>query len=105
MLLPTDHTQVRRSLNSWFDAKRIHPVVAGEFDDTALMFAWGGAGTGIFPVPTIMEKDAAGAKDVQLVGRTRDVRERFYAITLEETPTHPGVLAICQGTHGARHTG
>ena len=29
VLLPTDHTQVRRSLNHWFDSKRIHPVVDG----------------------------------------------------------------------------
>jgi LysR family transcriptional activator of nhaA len=77
-------------------------VVAGEFDDTALMFAWGGAGTGIFPVPTMMEREAAAAKDIQLVGRTRDVRERFYAITLEETPQHAGVLAICKAAHPAR---
>src|SRR5690348_2709995 len=27
VLLPTDHTQVRRSLDQWFDAKHIHPVV------------------------------------------------------------------------------
>src|SRR3954470_13632321 len=26
LLLPSDHTQLRRSLNAWFDAKRIHPV-------------------------------------------------------------------------------
>ena len=105
MLLPTDHTQVRRSLNSWFDSKRIHPVVTGEFDDSALMFDWGRAGTGIFPVPTMMEKEAAEAKDIQLVGRTRDVRERFYAITLEEAPQHAGVRAICQARHGARRNG
>jgi LysR family transcriptional activator of nhaA len=99
MLLPADHTQVRRSLNLWFDSKRIHPVVAGEFDDSALMFAMGRAGTGIFPVPTMMEAEgeAAGGKDVRRVGRARDVRERFYAITLEETPVHPGVVAICAG--------
>ena len=105
MLLPSDHTQVRRSLNAWFDSKRIHPVVAGEFDDSALMFAWGRAGTGIFPVPTMMEGDAASAKDMQLVGRTRDVRERFYAITLEEAPQHAGVLAICRARHRAPRTG
>src|SRR5678816_2265538 len=38
VLLPTDHTEVRRSLNLWFDSKRVHPIVTGEFYDTALMF-------------------------------------------------------------------
>jgi LysR family transcriptional activator of nhaA len=101
LLLPTDHTQVRRSLNLWFDSKRIHPIVTGEFDDSALMFALGRTGAGIFPVPTVTESEVLREKDLQLVGRARDVRERFYAITLEESPTHLGVVAICQAARGA----
>jgi len=95
VLLPTDHTQVRRSLNQWFDARRIHPIVAGEFDDSALMFWFGRSGTGVVPAPTLMEKDIEREMGLELVGRVRDVRERFYAITLEEEPTHPAVVAIC----------
>ena len=95
MLLPTDHTQVRRSLNQWFDAKRIHPVVAGEFDDSALMFWFGRTGAGVFPAPTVIEKVIQDEMGLSLVGRAKDVRERFYAITLEERPVHPGVIAIC----------
>jgi LysR family transcriptional activator of nhaA len=96
LLLPTDHTQVRRSLNVWFDSKRIHPLVVGEFDDSALMFSFGRAGAGIFPAPTLVEADLQREMGLELVGRIRDVRERFYAITLEEHPKHPAVLAICQ---------
>src|SRR5690606_898982 len=55
VLLPTDHTQLRRSLNAWFDSKRIHPIVAGEFDDSALMYWFGRSGTGVFPAPSVME--------------------------------------------------
>ncbi len=95
VLLPTDHTEVRRSLNRWFDSLRIHPIVAGEFDDSALMFSFGHAGAGIFPAPTIIESEVRGRMDMHLVGRVPHVRERFYAITLEETPTHPAVRAIC----------
>lgn len=95
MLLPTDHTQVRRSLNLWFDANRIHPLVAGEFDDSALMFSFGHAGAGVFPAPSIIESEVSGRMDMHLIGRLPDVRERFYAITLEAAPTHPAVRAIC----------
>jgi LysR family transcriptional activator of nhaA len=105
MLLPTDHTQVRRSLNLWFDSRRIHPLVAGEFDDTALMFAMGRAGTGVFPVPTVMEADTLADDAVRLVGRTRDVREKFYAITREERPQHPAVVAICKPGRGGHDEG
>jgi LysR family transcriptional regulator, transcriptional activator of nhaA len=95
LLLPSDHTQVRRSLNEWLDSKRIHPVVVGEFDDSALMFWFGRTGTGIFPAPTAIEAELRREMDLRVVGRAKDVRERFYAITLDERPRHPGVVAIC----------
>jgi len=97
MLLPTDHTQVRRSLNLWFDAKRIHPVVAGEFDDNSLMFWFGQSGAGVFPAPSIMEATVQHDFGVRLVGRAADVRERFYAISLEAKPKHVAVVAVCEG--------
>jgi LysR family transcriptional activator of nhaA len=96
MLLPTDHTAVRRSLNLWFDAKRVHPVVAGEFDDSALMFWFGQSGGGVFPVPSVMQAKVLRDLGVKLVGKTEDVRERFYAISLEEKPKHPAVVALCE---------
>jgi LysR family transcriptional activator of nhaA len=95
-LLPTDHTQLRRSLNLWFDSKRIHPVVAGEFDDSALMFWFGQSGAGVFPAPSIMESKVQRELGVQMVGRVADVRERFYAITVEAKLKHPAVVAICE---------
>ena len=101
LLLPTDHTQVRRSLNLWFDSKRIHPVVAGEFDDSALMFWFGRTGAGIFPAPTVIEGEVQREMRLKVVGRVRDVRERFYGITLEERPTHPAVQAICAAARPA----
>ena len=97
LLLPSDHTELRRSLNLWFDSRRIHPVVAAEFDDSALMFWFGRTGVGIFPAPTTIEAELCREMNLQLVGRVRDVRERYYAITLEEKPQHPGVVAICAG--------
>jgi LysR family transcriptional activator of nhaA len=96
MLLPTDHTQVRRSLNLWFDSKRIHPIVAGEFDDTALMSWFGRTGEGIFPAPSFIVADVRRELGVQLVGSTVAVKESFYAISLEAKLTHPGVVAILE---------
>jgi LysR family transcriptional activator of nhaA len=96
LLLPTDHTQVRRSLNQWFDSKRIHPLVAGEFDDSALLLSFGRAGAGIFPAPTIIAADIRRELGVRLVGQTDQVRERFYAISLEAKLKHPAVVAIIE---------
>ncbi len=96
MLLPTDHTAVRRSLNVWLNAKRIHPVVAGEFDDSELMFWFGQSGQGVFPAPTMMGTSILKDLGMKLVGKTEDIRERFYAISLEENPKHLAVVAVCE---------
>ncbi len=94
MLLPTGHSAVRRSLDLWFDSQRIHPIVVGEFDDSALMSAFGQAGEGIFPVPSVIAGTAHRDGGVEAVGRTDQVKERFYAISAEENPTHPAIIAI-----------
>lgn len=101
LLLPTDHTAVRRELNLWFERKRIHPVVVAEFDDSATMRVFGQSGQGIFPVPSLVEAQLQRDRTVKLVGRTQDVRARFYAISLDAKPKHPAVAAICQAAQEA----
>ncbi len=96
MLLPASHSSVRRSLNIWFDSLRIHPVIVGEFDDAALMFSFGQDGEGIFPVPSVIDAHMRKVVGVKLVGQTQEVKERFYAISSEEHPKHPAIVAICE---------
>lgn len=101
ILLPTDHTQMRRALNGWFDAQRIHPIVAGEFDDSALMFWFGQSGAGVFPAPSVMEPRFRRQAGVRLLGRAGDLRERFYAISIEAKLKHPAVVAVCEAARKA----
>jgi LysR family transcriptional activator of nhaA len=96
MLLPSSHTSVRRALDLWLDSLRIYPVVVADFDDGALMSSFGQDGCGIFPVPSIVEKRIQREMGVRLVGRTDQVMERFYAVSLDEKPKHPAVLAILE---------
>jgi LysR family transcriptional activator of nhaA len=94
ILLPTGHTAVRRSLDLWFDSMRVHPVVVADFDDSALLFSFGQEAEGIFPAPAVIQSHIQRVMGVRLVGRTEQARERFYAITPEENPKHPAILAI-----------
>lgn len=96
LLLPAEGTMLRRNLERWLDAKALRPVVAGEFDDTALMTAFGSRGLGAFVVPSVIEAEACRQWDVQLVGRIDDLREAYYAITVERRLRHPAVLAIAE---------
>jgi LysR family transcriptional activator of nhaA len=94
MLLPAENTAIRRSLDAWLDAKEIRPVIVGEFQDYALLRAFGQAGTGVFPIPSVFEKQLK-QDSLQRIGRTDDVRSRFYAISVERKLKHPAVVAIC----------
>lgn len=94
VLLPTENTASRLSLEQWFDAHDIRPNVVGEFEDTALMKVFGLKGAGLFPAPMVIAKEIENQYKARLVGRMQDVRERFYAVTLNRKIKHPGVLAI-----------
>ena len=94
MLLPADNTAMRRSLDEWFEATKIHPVVIGEFEDSALLKVFGEAGRGLFPAPTAIEREVRKQYQVALVGRVDNVRARFYAVSVERRLKHPAVVAI-----------
>lgn len=100
MLLPLESLALRRSLNQWFERKSIKPRIIAEFEDSALLKVFGGDGIGLFAVPTVVEGAVMAQHGVQLLGRVPEVRERFYAISVERRLKHPAVLAICDS---ARH--
>jgi LysR family transcriptional activator of nhaA len=100
MLLPLESMDLRRSLNQWLDRNDIRPRVVAEFEDSALLKVFGAEGHGLFAAPTAVEAEIAAQYRVQLVGRAEDVRERYYAISIERRLKNPAVLAI---TSAARH--
>jgi LysR family transcriptional activator of nhaA len=94
VLLPAAGTALRQGLESWFAAREVEPVVAGEFDDGALLKAFGARGMGVFAVPAMIEKEVCAQYGVTVAGRTEEVRERFYALTVERRLRHPAAVAI-----------
>ena len=51
-----DHA-LRRGLDDWFDQAGITPKVIAEFDDSALLKAFGQAGKGVLPAPSVIEAE------------------------------------------------
>lgn len=100
VLLPTPHSALRRSIDQWLEAEDLHPRLLAEFDDSALMKAFGHVGTAAFPAPTAIEAEVVRQYRVHPIGRVTAVRERYYAISVERRLKHPGVLAI---TDTAKH--
>jgi LysR family transcriptional regulator, transcriptional activator of nhaA len=95
-LYPAQNTALRRSLDHWFEREGIQPDNVGEFDDSALMKIFGQAGMGLFAGPAIIEKEIMRQYGVAKIGEARDVRERYYAISVERKIKHPAVLSITQ---------
>ncbi|EPL10628.1 transcriptional activator NhaR [Pseudomonas sp. TH05] len=97
MLIPGQETVVRSRLLRWFAEQQIQPRIIGEFDDSALMQAFGQSGSGIFIAPSVIADEVKRQYGVELIGQTDAVTESFYAISVERKVKHPGIVAITEG--------
>ncbi len=100
MLLLLEHLTLRRSLDQWFSRNGIQPRTVAEFEDSALLNVFGADGVGLFVGPSVVEREMCKQFGVHVVGHLTEVRERFYAVSVERRLKHPAVLAI---TDAARH--
>ncbi|MEZ0312789.1 MAG: transcriptional activator NhaR [Myxococcota bacterium] len=100
MLLPLESSLLRRSLNQWFDRNGVRPHVVAEFEDSALLKVFGADGVGLFPAPATVAKEVCMQYGVQIIGQAPEVKERFYAVSVERRLKHPAVVAL---TDIARH--
>jgi LysR family transcriptional activator of nhaA len=97
LLIPGQLTVVRSRLMRWFAEQKIQPKIVGEFDDSALMKAFGKSGSGIFMAPSVIADEVMAQYDVEMIGQTDAVTESFYAISVERKVKHPGIVAITEG--------
>jgi LysR family transcriptional activator of nhaA len=95
-LLPTRNTISRRSLDQWFDHEKIQPKIIAEFEDNALLMAFGQHGIGIFVAPSVIRNEVERKYAVQVIGQMGNVRERFFAVSLDRKLRHPAVVAISE---------
>lgn len=96
LLLPGLDSALRGPLLRWLTDAGVHPQIAGEFEDGALMKAFGRAGAGVFPVPAAIAGEVCQQLDVVELGRTEALREQFYAITVERRVSHPATAAVIE---------
>jgi LysR family transcriptional activator of nhaA len=100
MLIAGAQASVRQQLEAWFTRHGITPRIVGEFDDGALMTAFGRQGRGVFMVPGVMEAETLAQFGVQCVGRSDELVDEFFAVSVERRITHPCVVAITDAARG-----
>ncbi len=95
-LLPTQNCSLRRDLESWFGSVGIRPQMIAEFEDGALAKIVASSGRGFIAIPTILATESIERYGFVSLGRTKEVRTEFFAITAERRFTHPAILAIAK---------
>jgi LysR family transcriptional activator of nhaA len=100
MLIQGASASVRQQLEGWLTRHQIHPRVIGEFDDGALMTAFGRQGRGVFMAPTVLEAETVAQFGVKVIGRTDELGEEFFAVSVQRRITHPCVVAITDAARG-----
>lgn len=95
-LLPTDNTELRRVLDAWFALHEIQPQVVAEIEDSALVKAIAPVANALFAAPTLMRDQVNAFHDAVPIGEIDEIRERFYAISLERKVKHPAVKALLE---------
>lgn len=96
LLLQDKASSVRQPLEAWLERQQVYPRIVGEFDDLALMKAFGREGKGLFMSASVLDDETIKQYGVDVIGRTEEIVETFFAVSVERRITHPCVAAITQ---------
>ena len=99
LLLPGPGTVIRAALNTWFERQGLRPRVVAEFEDSALMKAFGRDGAGLLPVPAAVADEVQTIYGVHPLWELDGVQEDLVAVTRPHT--HPAVAALIEAASQA----
>jgi LysR family transcriptional activator of nhaA len=101
LLLPTGHSAVRPRIDQWLDHESIRPHIAGEFEDSALLAAFGRSGMGAFPASRWSQPELLADAGLVLLGESPEVVEGFYLVSAERRIQHPLVQRLLHAAPGS----
>ncbi|WP_144210188.1 transcriptional activator NhaR [Shewanella donghaensis] len=95
LLIPGKRTSLGQQLHRWFAEKNLNVSILGEFDDSAMMKAFGFFKRGIFVAPSIYRHDIL-SQGMVLVGETTDIKEEYHVMFAERMIQHPAVQRLLE---------
>ncbi|PKH22621.1 transcriptional activator NhaR [Enterobacterales bacterium CwR94] len=95
LLIPGRRTLLGRKLLNWFMSQNLQIEIFGEFDDAALMKAFGMNHNAIFVTPSLYADEIWAGDNIIEVGRLDSVVEEYHVIFAERMIQHPAVQRIC----------
>jgi LysR family transcriptional activator of nhaA len=102
LLLPTTHSAVRAGIDQWLERQALRIRLAGEFEDSALLAAFGRAGMGAFPASRWSQEELLADGRLRLLGETPELVEHFYLVSAERRIQHPLVKRLLETQPRAR---
>lgn len=96
LLIPGRRSMLGRRLLNWFQIQGLQVDILGEFDDAALMKAFGTSSNAIFVAPSRYGDDLFHEKGITELGRVDNVTEEYHVIFAERMIQHPAVRRICE---------
>ncbi len=104
LLIPGRRSMLGRKLLNWINVQGLKVEILGEFDDAALMKAFGAAHNAIFVAPTLYAHDFYHDESIVEIGRMDSVMEEYHAIFAERMIQHPAVQRICNRDYSSLFT-
>ncbi|HEY3591777.1 MAG TPA: transcriptional activator NhaR [Buttiauxella sp.] len=101
LLIPGRRSMLGRKILNWINGQGLNVEILGEFDDAALMKAFGAAHNAIFVAPTLYGQDIYNDENIVEIGRVENVMEEYHAIFAERMIQHPAVQRVCNRDYSA----
>ncbi|AYN28875.1 MULTISPECIES: transcriptional activator NhaR [Buttiauxella] len=101
LLIPGRRSMLGRKILNWINTQGLNVEILGEFDDAALMKAFGAAHNAIFVAPTLYGEDTYKDESIVEIGRVENVMEEYHAIFAERMIQHPAVQRVCNRDYSA----
>jgi LysR family transcriptional activator of nhaA len=101
VLLPTGHAAVRPRIDHWLEREGLRPNIVGEFEDSALLAAFGRSGMGAFPASRLSKKELLADPAIVQIGDSPELVEAFYLVSAERKIQHPLVQRMLDGLKNA----
>ena len=90
---------------TWIRNKNLQVEILGEFDDAALMKAFGLNHNAIFVAPSIYTNETFVQSNIEEIGTLDSVKEEYYVIFAERMIQHPAVQRVCNTDFSALFSG
>lgn len=95
LLIPGRRSMLGRKLLNWLNSQKLQLEILGEFDDAALMKAFGAQHNAVFVAPTLYGKEIYQDEEIREIGRLDAIMEEYHVIFAERMIQHPAVKRIC----------